>query len=261
MTNKDFSFGAAFGSGWARLKEHWLFFVIAYTAIFVVSGVFGALAEGPYKDIEPTSGLLDLIGLILRIWLNFNLLVVTIRMFDDVKPDWRDLFIWREETLSYAGASILYGLIVFLGCLVFLIPGIYFAVKYSFFGFLIADKKMGAFDALKVSGQLTDGAKWLLVGFGFASLGVIILGTLALGIGLFVALPVISIALVFVYRSLYAQTFDLIPGPAEAPTVPPVAPIPASVTDDSSVETNVSDVLVTPAPKTPDKPEPPVMTK
>jgi uncharacterized membrane protein len=209
MANKNFVFGAAFGTGWARLKEYWLFFVLAYTTVFVVSGVFGGLAEGPYKDIEPTAGLLSLIGYLLRVWLNFNLLVIIIRLFDGVKPEWRDLFVWREETISYVGASILYGLMVLIGCLFFLIPGIYLAVKYGFYGYLIADKKLGAFDALKMSGQLTGGVKWLVVGFGFASFSVILLGMLAFGIGLLVAIPVVAVAFAFVYRSLYDQTFDL----------------------------------------------------
>lgn len=233
MTNKNFSFEAAFKTGWANLKEHWLFFVLAYTTVAVVSGIFSSLAEGPYKDIEPTSGLLGLIGLALRIWLNFNLLVLTIRLFDGVKPEWRDLFVWRQETLSYVGASILFGLMVLVGCLFFVVPGIYLAVRYGFYGFLIADKKLGAFDALKMSGQLTDGVKWLLIGFGVASLGIILLGAFVFGVGLFIAIPVVSIGFVFVYRSLYDQAFDLAtatPGTVVTTTAP-VTPVAEKVAE------------------------------
>lgn len=256
MTNKHFSFGDAFGAGWAKLREYWPFLVAAYTTVFFVSGIFSYLSEGPYKDIEPTSGLLALIGLLLRVWLNFNFLVITIRIFNGVKPEWRDLFVWREETLAYIGASILYGLIVLLGMFAFVIPGIYFAVKYSFYGFLIADKKLGAFDALKMSGQLTDGAKWLLVGFGFASFGVILLGTLALGVGLLVAIPIISLAYIFVYRSLYDQTFDLAtvtPGTIVATEAP------ATPAADTLATTKTPEIMVTPAPETPSQPELPVL--
>lgn len=257
MTNKNFSFGDAFGAGWAKLKEHWLFFVIAYTTIFLVSGIFGGLSDGPYKGIEPTSGLLSLIGLLLRIWLNFNLLVITIRIFDGVKPEWRDLFVWREETISYVGASILYGLMVFIGCLFFIIPGLYLAVKYGFYGYLIADKRVGAFDALKMSGQVTDGVKWLVVGFGLSLIGVIILGAMALGVGLLVAIPIVSIALAFVYRSLYDQTFDL------ATATPGTVVATAAAVETSAVaaptETKTPEVMVTPVPETPDQSEPPVL--
>lgn len=254
MTNKNFSFGEAFGAGWAKLKEHWLFFVLAYTTVFLVSGVFGGLAEGPYKDIRPTTDILSLIGYLLRVWMNFNLLVITIRIFDGVKPEWRDLFVWREETISYVGASILYFLMVFVGCLFFVIPGLYLAVKHGFYGFLIADKRVGAFDALKMSSQVTDSVKWLLVGFTLASFGVILLGALALGVGLFVAIPVVSIALAFVYRSLYDQTFDLATAPAgTVVTAPPAVDAPA----ETKPEAKAPEVMVTPAPETGDKPEAP----
>ncbi len=259
MTNKNFSFGDAFATGWAKLKEHWLFFVLAYTTVFLVSGIFGGLAEGPYKDIEPTSGFLSLIGYLLRVWLNFNLLVVTLRIFDGVKPEWRDLFVWREETISYVGASILYGLMVFIGCLFFVIPGLYLAVKYGFYGFLIADRRVGAFDALKMSGQVTDGVKWLVVGFTAASIGVIILGALALGIGLLIAIPVVSIALIAVYRSLYDQTFDLAtatPGTVVT-TETPAAPVAETPAMAAPAEAKVPEVMVTPAPETGDKPQTP----
>ncbi len=257
---KNFSFGDAFGAGWTKLKEHWLFFVLSYTTIFVVSGIFGGLVEGPYKDIEPTAGLLSLIGYLIRVWLNFNLLVAIIRLFDGAKPEWRDLFVWREETISYVGASILYGLMVLIGCLFFIIPGVYLAVKYGFYGYLIADKRLGAFDALKMSGQLTDGVKWLIVGFGFASFGVILLGALAFGIGLLVAIPVVSIALVFVYRSLYDQTFDLAtatPGTVVTTETPVVPVTGASV--ETKPETKVPEVMVTPEPEIPDQSVPPVV--
>lgn len=260
MTNKNFSFGEAFGAGWAKLKEHWVFLIVAYMTVLVVSGLFSAIAQGPYQGIEPTSGLLELIGFLIRIWLNFNFLVITIRLFDDAKPAWRDLFVWREETIPYVGASILYVLIVCLGLIAFIIPGIYFSVKYSFYGFLIADKKMGAFDALKASGQMTDGVKWLLIGFGFASAGVVLLGALALGVGLLIALPVISLALVAVYRSLYDQTFDLVTAtPGTVVTTPvteaPVAAVVETVKPDESpvAEKKAPDVMITPAPEQPDE--------
>lgn len=229
MTNKNFSFGEAFGAGWVVLKEHWFFLFVSLMTIFVISGVIGYLVDVPYKDIEPTGSLIALFGLLLRFWLNFNLLAITIRLFDGVKPRWSDLFVWREETIAYAGASVLYALIVFIGCLFFIVPGIYFAVKYSFYGFLIADKRSGAFDSLKMSGQMTDGVKWLLIGFGFASTGVLLLGVLALLVGLLVAIPLVSLAMIAVYRSLYDQTFDLAtaaPGTivTTPPVVPPVAP-------------------------------------
>jgi uncharacterized membrane protein len=234
MQVKNFSFDEAFRIGWGKFKEHWVFLVGSALLVFFASGLFSYLSDEVYKDIQPTSGLLGLIGLLLRIWLNFNLLAITIRIIDGEKPEWADLFVWRPETLSYAGASILYGLIVVLGLLFFVIPGLYLAIKYQFYSYLVADKRLGAFEALRASGELTDGVKWPLIGFGVVTLGVAFLGLLAFGIGLLVALPVISFAYIVVYRALYQMTFA-VAGPLSAGTAAPPATPPVGVSQ--TVET------------------------
>jgi uncharacterized membrane protein len=216
MGKPPFSFSEAFSIGWSQLKKRWVFIVAAFTTLFAIEAVFGYLIDVPYRDIEPTSSLLAILALLIRMWLNFNLLVIMIRLFDDVEPKWGDLFLWREETLSYVSASILYCLLVFVGCIFFVIPGLYFALKYSFYGYLIADKKLGAIEALKASARLTVDMKWLLVGFGVVTASVLFLGLLAFGIGLLIAIPVVSLAVIFVYRSLYRQTFDTATAPSSA---------------------------------------------
>lgn len=223
MGKTPFSFSEAFGVGWSQLKRHWVFIVAAFTTLFAIEAVFGYLIDVPYRDIEPTSSLLAILALLIRMWLNFNLLVIMIRLFDDVEPKWSDLFIWREETLSYVSASILYCLLVFVGCLFFVIPGLYFALKYSFYGYLIADKKLGAVEALKVSARLTTDMKWLLVGFGVVVVSILLLGLLAFGIGLLIAIPVVSLAVIFVYRSLYRQAFEVAVTEPSASTVVPTS--------------------------------------
>lgn len=256
--NKNFSFGEAFAAGWQKLKDNWVFLLGAYLIVLLSSGVFSYLSEGPYREIEPTGSIFALLGLFLRVWLNFNLLVIMIRLFDGVKPEWSDLFVWRKETLPYVGASILYGVIILLGLIAFVIPGLYFMIKYCFYGFLIADKKVGAFDSLKMSGQLTDGAKWIIVGFTLASFGIILLGMLAFGVGLIIALPVVSLALIFVYRSLYDQTFNLAPAtPADVVTTPVVE---AKVTEAVVTPTPVAEkpAETTEAPKSDTPPTPPI---
>jgi uncharacterized membrane protein len=60
-------------------------------------------------------------------------------------------------------------------------------------------------------------------------MGIVIVGMLARFVGLFIAIPVVSIALAFVYRALYRQTFES--------SVPPAA---AQVSSDQSQAPPVS---------------------
>ena len=107
--------------------------------------------------------------------------------------------------LNYLLASILYGLVVVAGLILLIIPGIYFAVKYGFFGYLVVEKKASSLDALKMSGKLTEGAIWPLLGF-FVVAGLVnFLGALAFGIGLVVTIPITLLAGAQIYRSLSSQ--------------------------------------------------------
>jgi uncharacterized membrane protein len=68
--------------------------------------------------------------------------------------------------------------------------------------YLVVDKKMGPIEALKESKKLTEGKRMQLFYFVLAILGINLLGTLALGIGLFVSIPVSMLAMVHVYHTL-----------------------------------------------------------
>jgi uncharacterized membrane protein len=110
-----------------------------------------------------------------------------------------------REFFPFLLGAVVYGLVVALGCLLLLIPGIYWAVKYGFWGFALLDKQLNPLDALGASAELTAGEKWHLLGFGLALLGVNLLGALALGIGMLVTLPTSALAAAYVYRRLEAH--------------------------------------------------------
>jgi hypothetical protein len=66
--------------------------------------------------------------------------------------------------LSLVGASILVGLIVFVGTLLCCLPGIYFAITYSFVSQVVVLERLGAGDALKRSQTLVQGYWWRVFG-------------------------------------------------------------------------------------------------
>lgn len=88
-----------------------------------------------------------------------------------------------------------------LGLIALIVPGIYIAVRLSMFQYLIAEG-YGWIDALKTSRAMTKGHFWKLVGIGFYYVGIVIIGILALVIGLFWAIPLIALAQTSVYLAL-----------------------------------------------------------
>jgi uncharacterized membrane protein len=74
-----------------------------------------------------------------------------------------------------------------VGLFLLVVPGVYLALKYQFYGYLIVDKGLGAVEALRESGRITEGAKkdilifWLTLGCSMA--------VIMLLLGVFIAIP------------------------------------------------------------------------
>ena len=86
-----------------------------------------------------------------------------------------------------------------------IIPGIIAAVGLSQSFYVLQDRpELGAVEALKESWRLvwTQGHFWKVVGMAFLSVFVILLGALALGVGLFFAVPVVAVAGAGLYEEL-----------------------------------------------------------
>jgi len=141
-------------------------------------------------------------GLIVEIGLIRTVLSVLRKK--DYKFIWKDLFPFVNFSylIRYFVVSLLYGLIVFGGFLLFIFPGIYFAIKYSFAEILFIDKEIGIKEAFRLSGQITKGIKFRLVIFGLVLFGVNILGVLALFVGLFYSVPLTMISSYYLYNHL-----------------------------------------------------------
>ena len=129
---------------------------------------------------------------------------------------WNPAPFWR-----YLGITLIGGILTILGLILFIVPGIIIAIAFSFSGILVIEKGMGPIAALKESARLTRGHRMELFKLGLASLGINILGALALLVGLFVAIPLTSIAFIHAYRAIAGkeesgEELTIVPEPAIA---------------------------------------------
>ena len=99
-------------------------------------------------------------------------------------------------------ANVSMTILVFLGIILLIIPGIYIAVSYSFTIHLILDRKMDFWPAMETSRKIVT-KRWFSV-FGFSIvLGLINLGgALLLGLGLLVTVPLSYCAMVAAYDDI-----------------------------------------------------------
>ena len=102
-------------------------------------------------------------------------------------------------------ASLLLAVLVLMGLVLLVIPGIVAAIGLSQTFYVLQDHpEMGAEAALKESWRLTwtNGNMWKVLFMGFLSFFVLLGGALAFGVGLFIAYPLVSVMLAGLYEEL-----------------------------------------------------------
>lgn len=191
---KQVEIGKAISYGWESVKKDF-WYLIGVTFIYVI---FNGIASG--KDNN--SGLWSVVGLVITSWIMSGLYKVTLSYYDGNKLPLTVMFTQFKYFWRVLCASLLLAVIVIAGFLLFIIPGIYLALRYQFVFASIIDKDLTISEAMAESSKITKGNIWKLLGFGFVELGVIILGMLALGIGVFVAIPVVWLANIYIYKKL-----------------------------------------------------------
>ena len=107
----------------------------------------------------------------------------------------------------YILASILFGIAVFVGLILCIIPGLIFAVVYHFYGYvLVENPSTGAMDSLKKAADISRGHRWELFGLFIVLLLINIVGLIACLVGVIFTAGISAVAVAYAYRSLSGQS-------------------------------------------------------
>ena len=206
--------------GWRTMKQHFWLLLALIILTMLVNTIPGVLAGLVGERIPMLGILIGLAAAIFSIIIDLGILKIALKLCDGEDAELADVLSCVPQGAPFILGSILYGLIVSVGFLLFIIPGIIWGIKFQYFAYAIIDKKLGPVEALKESSRITTGAKWDIFLFGLL-LGLLnFLGALCFGVGLLATVPTSMVAYAFVYRSLsdpeFAETNELarIPTPA-----------------------------------------------
>jgi len=191
VTEHKFSIKEALRVGWEATKKDFKFFFGVLGIVFLII-LIAAL-------IDPTRVVVIIVAAIAII---LGLILISLRYHDKKHVRRLDFFRVHKIFLTFLLSAIVYHLIVIIGLLLFIIPGIIWAIQFKFYGHFIVDKGIGPIEALKLSSRLTKGVKWDLFWFNVILIGILIAGILMFLIGLFVAIPLIMVSTAHVYREL-----------------------------------------------------------
>jgi len=119
---------------------------------------------------------------------------------DHQKSKFRRLFVSFKILLSAIVSYIIYYILVGIGLLLFIIPGLILAVRLSWAKYFIIDQHAGPIQALKMSYHATKGQFWTIFALWLVT---ILLISIILNLFLF---PVASLIYVYAYRHFLGGT-------------------------------------------------------
>jgi len=203
---RSFSKKEALLFGWQRFKERPLFLIGLFILTTVISGITGFVA-----DEVGTGGVglvLNVLDFSIQIILGMGMTLILLRVYDRVETDYTDLLEPLHLFWKYLVMTILVLVVVLIGFVFFVIPGVIAGIALAFASYLIIDRNLGPVDAMKESLTITHGHRWNLFIFGLIIFLINILGMMLFGLGLLVTIPISALATVHVYRWLLNPPAD-----------------------------------------------------
>jgi len=220
----DFSIGSAFSWGWKKFRENLgplvLVALVIVGVLIVLAIVRVGVISGGDAAVDPVTGDVENPGLfgtalVFSVLLGLVQFVVSVVVSAGIvngalqitqgRPLELGAMFRGFSVLQLVIASILTGLLTFVGLLACLVGAIVVAFFLSFTTYFIVDEGQSAIDAIKSSFNFTKSNAGDLVLLFLSIIGANIVGACLCGVGLLITIPVTILAQAYAYRSLRHQ--------------------------------------------------------
>jgi len=128
--------------------------------------------------------------------------LVAKKILNGEETEFADFFSGFTYFLPLFLASLVTGIFVFVGLLLFIIPGIYLSVAYFLTPQLIINRKIEFFDAMELSRKLVTKHWFGFFGFSLVITIINIIGFLLLGFGVLFTFPLTMCAFAYLYHDI-----------------------------------------------------------
>jgi uncharacterized membrane protein len=195
--------GSAYKNGWRQL---WKYFLV----LFLI-GIIGFIIGIPTVMYEwaqgaAAAGILGLLAFIYGILIygpvQYGWAFAYLRAARGDKPEITDIFEAFKNYWNAVLASLLVGVIIFIGFVLLIVPGIIFACKLAFTPYLVVDRKMAVMEAIEESWRMTGGHAWKVFFIGLLSIPICIAGLLCFIVGIIIAIMWVSLAFASLYHAV-----------------------------------------------------------
>lgn len=195
-----------------RLFRQHLSFVVGVMSTYFVLGMIPQVYLFAYQPAEPNIEyqIISIVALMVQLFIALGFTKIMLYLVDGRPVEVNDLINNGALFLNYTVAYFIFFIAVAIGLVLFIVPGIYLAIRLQFYPYYIIEEQAPSFIALQKSWQATGGFILELVLFGACMLCINFVGALLLGIGVIVTYPITTMATAVIFRGLY-QGADRIP--------------------------------------------------
>lgn len=193
--------GASYDNGWRRLWKYFpelLLIVIVYIAISIPSGV---------NSWFPGSAVVVALGFFTTLYsvfvvnpVGYGVAYASLKAARGEKPEVADMFEGFKNYLNVVAASLLTAVIIAVGFILLIVPGIIFACKLAFVPYLVLDKKLNATEAIRESWNMTNGRAGTIFLIGLLAIPIFIAGFICFGVGAIISAMWVSLAFASYYH-------------------------------------------------------------
>ncbi|MDR0750630.1 MAG: glycerophosphoryl diester phosphodiesterase membrane domain-containing protein [Tannerellaceae bacterium] len=197
-----FTISEVLRTSWAALKSQiWILagLFIGYT---ILSLVINLLFIPAAMTSVALNIIVNLIFVVISLIFSLGYLKNLFQTLDGEEPQFSAYGQQARKIGTYFVANLLYAILVVIGTFLLIIPGVYIALRLQFYGPLIVEEDAGIIDSLRKSWDMTKDQVWPLFLLALVILGICIVGFILLGVGIFVAYPLVMLMCCCVYRKL-----------------------------------------------------------
>ena len=196
--------GSSYRNGWRQLWKYFLeLFLIGLIAVLIgLPSGMGGWAQGA----AAAAGILSFLGLAYNILVNgpvqYGAAFAYLKAARGDELEIKDMFEAFKNYWNAVLASLLVSVIVIIGLVLLIIPGIIFACKLAFTPYLVVDRKMAVLEAIRESWHMTGGHAWTVFLIGLLAIPIGIAGLICFGVGVIISIMWVTITLASLYHAV-----------------------------------------------------------
>ena len=184
--------------------------VIIMAASYAVSLVFSGIQFGLIQNDQPEAAQFvniigSLVSQIVQIFLGIGQVQIALKLARGQGANFSDLFNGGSLFLPVLAVSILSGIMYFVGFLALIVPGIILALMFWPNYYLVVDQKAGIIESFSVAMRVTQGNWGTAFVLGLLSFCIVVLGCMALCIGVLFAAPLVTMIWATAYLMMSGQ--------------------------------------------------------